>query len=403
MKSPEVLISALALRENFAHLRKLAHDRALMPVIKANSYGHGAVPVARVLESAYGADVLPFFCVARWSEFEELRGARIKRPILVLSHVSAEDLERAAFVEGSGQALLCVNSLEDVESLEALSPSARKSVMGLHLNLNTGMNRLGFRVQESPRSPELEQAIERLFAAGYRISGIMSHLARSEEEPPLFTQQQHALFLASVEALRAQWPQPVFPEWIHLSNSASLGRELVGTNGCRPGIMLWGAYQDSAHRRGAVALGLKPVLQVRAPLRQVTKVRPGEGVGYGHRYHASGEAWIGTICLGYADGVPRALSRKADAPWTTGFVLRGHRVPIAGTVSMDMTMVDLTAHPEREALAASLAQPGHTEWAYWIGEGQSAEEVADAANTISYEIFCGLARRLPRRLIEGAT
>ena len=83
-------------------------------------------------------------------------------------------------------------------------------------------------------------------------------------------------------------------------------------------------------------------------------------------------------------------------------MLRGHRVPIAGTVSMDMTMVDLTAHPERAAILRDLERPGHTEWAHWMGAGQSAEEVADAAGTITYELLCALARRLPRRVVEEA-
>jgi alanine racemase len=402
VQSPEVLISASALRENFALLRAHSGNQALFPVIKANSYGHGAVPVARILEAAYGPVELPLFCVARWAEMEELRGAGITRGILVLSHVGAEEVERASVGSRTGEVHLCVNGMDDVERLLALSARGRRSLAGLHLNLNTGMNRLGFRVQETPRSPELAAAVPRLLEAGFSIRGIMSHLARSEEEPPAYTQQQHALFLAAIEALRREWPGKAFPEWIHLSNSSSIGRALPGTNACRPGILLWGAYQDPAHRQQAAKLELRPVLEARAPLRQVIRVRAGEGVGYGHRFKAPRDSLIGTVCLGYADGLPRTLSRRADQDWKAGFVLRGQRVPLAGTVSMDMAMVDLTEHPEGPAIEAALAKPGHTEWAWWIGQGQTAEDVAEAAGTISYEIFCRLALRLRRRVVEGA-
>jgi len=297
-----------------------------------------------------------------------------------------------------------VHSAADVRML---SESSHKPA-GAHLNLNTGMNRLGFRaLDEKPEA--LFALASRLMAAGIPVTGVMSHLARAEEAPEKASSAQQKLFIEKIEALRRLWTGS-FPRWIHLSNSpglvAGIGSGAPFT-AARPGIHLWGLFGTSTERRQAseeLRSGLRPVARVRAPVRQIFWIEAGEGAGYGHRFIATRRTLVGTVALGYADGVPRSLSRKADETWTAGFEIEGALVPIVGTVSMDTTMVDLTDHPLRAKWESEVRAERRVDaWAYWINAGQTAEALAEATQTISYELMCRLGTRLARRFEEGGT
>lgn len=393
--APEIVLSAANLIHNFRLLHKLSGGKEVFPVVKADAYGHGAIPVARILEKSLSAKLLPLFCVARVAEALELRRAGVKRRILVLSHFTREDVEAA-----KAPFELAVHSMADLKTLAALGPRNRKKISALHLNLNTGMNRLGFRAFDLREDIGLLlQALKMISRLGIPWRGIMSHFACSEQEVSLNQEQEHRFILFS-EALRAGWaklaPRRPFPKDIHMANSAAATRGLATSEAFtafRPGIYLWGARHGSDPTREVP--GLRPVMRVRAPLRQVFRVPAGETLGYGQRYRCARETWVGTVAFGYADGLRRSLSRTLRDADEISFYVEGVRAPILGTVSMDMTMIDLTDHPRREALVRK-QERGTLPWAYWISEQQPAETIAAHLGTIPYEVFCSIAHRVNR-------
>lgn len=393
--APEIVLSAANLIRNFRLLHRLSGGKEVFPVVKADAYGHGAVPVVRILEKAFSKKLLPLFCVARVTEAQEIRRAGTQRRILVLSHFTSDDIEKAKYPFE-----LAVHSTADLKVLAALTPRMRKKITALHLNLNTGMNRLGFRAHDLGADfAKIEEAVKQISKLKLPCRGIMSHFACSEQENS-FNDQQEERFTAAVEALRSMWavlaPGMPFPQDIHMANSAAGARGLATGRiftAFRPGIYLWGARHGSDPTVELPAL--RPVMRVRAPLRQIFKVAAGESVGYGQRFRASRETWVGTVAFGYADGLRRSLSRAAQDADEISFFLNGVRAPIIGTVSMDMTMVDLTDHPQREILLRK-QERAELPWVYWISKEQTVETIAARLGTIPYEIFCSIAHRVNR-------
>lgn len=402
MGGPEVLIDEEAFLHNFRILRKACGDLPMMPVIKANAYGHSAELIARICEEKIPETQNPMWVVARASEARSLRNQGLHRKILVLSEFSEEDFS----VGWPARTELAIHSDGDAELVVNLPREKRKNLEAIHFNVNTGMNRLGFRIVPD-LAARLCALAEKFQGAGLRVSGLMTHLARGEEDPKVFSAQQEQAFLEFVQKLKFSWPAGAgnFPEWVHMSNSSGIARhvgcERPTFSAVRPGVALWGAWATNEEPR---TIALKPVAQVRAPIRQFFWTNAGEGVGYGHRFVCKRKTLIGTVPLGYADGMSRSLSRRADEPSRVGFVVEGVRVPIVGTVSMDLTMVDLTDHP-RVAEWTQALEHGQmpSVQANWIGAGQSAEDIAAALGTISYEVLCAMASRLPRRRIGGAS
>lgn len=366
-----------------------------IPVLKADAYGHGALTIARVLEGATHERECPYFAVARVTEAAELRAGGIARALLVLSEFSDSAQPWPSGVE------LVVSSAADVEFLKAQRPR----VAGVHFDVNTGMNRLGLHLETDLVARVASWACE-LAALGVPTRGLMTHLARAEDAPEILSRSQLDAFAKFVGALRAQWPREAgsFPAWIHGANSPGaaqgLGADASVFTAFRPGIHLWGC-RDVPSTPARVEL--KPVARVHAPIRQFHLCAAGEGVGYGHRFVCARPSLLGTVALGYADGVDRRLSRRANEAWKLGFVVDGRRVPVAGTVSMDLTTVDLTDHPARAGWEQKVRRGETPEVvAEWIAPEQTAEEIAETLGTISYEVLCRLARRLPRRLVgEG--
>lgn len=397
MLEPQILLSQRALLDNFRALHALAQGAALAPVIKANAYGHGSGLVALALEAEFSEKDLPFFCVARVGEARELRKAGLRRPVLVLSHFNEED-----FNHWPEETSVAVHDLAD---FHRLPKAAAQGLRSYHLNLNSGMNRLGLATENL----DVEALVRAMQTVALPCEGISSHLARGEEDPQECSAAQEEKFLRALASLEHKFQSGALarPRYFHLANSPGL---LTGVglkaplNVVRPGLHLWGVPASRATqslKSYASTLKIAPVLSVRAPLRQVFTVKKGEGVGYGHRFVAPENALIGTICLGYADGIPRSLSRTAQEKWTVGFVVEGERVPIAGTVSMDLCMVDLSQHSRAAEWRKKVSQGSELELeAYWIGEGQRVEEIARELKTIPYEIFCRLHYRLARKMVQ---
>ena len=340
-----------AIERNCARLAGVASGALLCAVVKADGYGHGAVPAARAA-LAGGARWL---AVATAAEATELRDAGLDGRILVMGALSDEELPEA------------LRARADVVAWEpgwaaSLPPGTR-----VHVKLDTGMGRLG------TRSPEQADAcVEAALAAGCELAGVMTHFATSDDDPDFLRAQLDA-FTPWADAVRERHPGILR----HAANSAAvLGEPASHLDLVRCGIAIYGL--DPFHA-DAAAHGLSPALRLSSWVAAVKDVAPGESAGYGRRFVAREPTRLATLPIGYGDGVRRGLTNNADV------LIAGTRFPLAGTVSMDNITVDVGG----AAVAVG-------DEAVLIGDGISAEEVARRLGTINYEVTCGISRRVPR-------
>ena len=338
-----------ALRHNHAVARRHAGSARLWSVVKADAYGHGLARVAQAL-----SDVADGFALIEIEAAVALRRSGIRQPILLLEGCyTADELPVAA----EHELTLVVHSLAQARALADARLSVRLPV---YLKLDTGMHRLGL------DAGELEQALALIEPCAGPIT-LMTHFADADGKSGVAAQ------LAVFEAMRRGRAYSVC-----LANSAALLR-FPQTRGdwVRPGIMLYGS--SPFPELNAEALDLKPVMTLASELIAVRDIGCGDTVGYGGAFTAAGPMRIGVVACGYADGYPR------HAPTGTPILVGGRRTRTLGRVSMDKLCVDLTTLPEAGVGTAV------TLW----GKGLSADEVAAAAGTISYELFCALAARVP--------
>ena len=346
------VIDTAALRHNLGQVRRAAPASRVMAVIKANAYGHGLVPAARALAEAYG------FAVARLGEGLALRAAGLRNRILLLEGVfSAEQLAAAA----QAQFELMVHSFEQLALLEALAGSAPVTVW---LKIDSGMNRLGFRLEE--------------FAAAYaRLRGnphvqaeptLVTHLASADDRRDPRTRQQLEAFATATASLNGARS---------IANSAGvLAWPAARTDWVRPGLMLYGV-SPFASGTGA-ALGLRPAMTLRTEVIAVKSVRAGETVGYGGTWTAPRETRMAVVAAGYGDGYP--CNTATGAPVQIG----GRRAPLIGRVSMDMITVDVTDLP-----TVGVGDPV----VLW-GSEVPVEEIAAQAGAIPWDLLCGVSQRV---------
>jgi alanine racemase len=344
-------ISSGALAHNLSVAKARANGAKVWAVLKANAYGHGLERAARALQAADGLAVLDFQEAAR------LRTAGFSKPILMLEGI----------FEPADLPLLATHSLTPVihnaEQVDMLRRSELAAGIDVYLKVNSGMNRLGFAAEG------LRPAYDALrMHRQVRSVTLMTHFA--DADGPSGVRAQLEWFNQVTQGFEA--PRS-------LANSAALLRFADETRAdwVRPGIMLYGCSPFAD--RSAAALGLKPAMTLSSELIAVQHLHPGDKVGYGFSYEAARELTLGVVACGYADGYPR------HAPSGTPVLVNGRRTRTVGRVSMDMICVDLTDLP-----GAYIGTPV-TLW----GEGLSADEVAAAAGTLSYELLCALAARVP--------
>jgi alanine racemase len=380
IRPTEAVVDLAAVAENYRVAVELG-GRPAVGVVKADAYGHGAVPVARRLAAA-GA---PFLAVALVEEGVELREAGVAAPVLVLG---------AAY--GDGYELLVRHRLTPLvftpEHVRRLAAAARAAGTraGVHLKLDTGMGRLGAAPADLPALLDALRA-----APEVEVEGACTHLASADVEPRSTTARQVALY-DELAAAVARAGHPL--RWRHLANSAgTIDFPEARQDHTRPGIMLYGYLpferqgSPSPAAREAAAR-VRPALTWRTALTHVKSVPAGTAVSYGGHWVAERPSRIGTVPVGYADGYPRRLSGRPG--YGRGEVLvGGRRCPVAGTVCMDMIMVDVTDAPGA-APGAEVVLLG-AQGAERIG----ADELAERAGTISYEILCGVGKRVPRRWV----
>jgi alanine racemase len=359
-------VDVAAIERNCAELARVAAPAALCAVVKADGYGHGAAQAARAAQAG-GA---PWLAVATAEEAAELRAEGIEGPLLVMGALSEAELTVAL----RARADVVVWREELVVALAA-HPDADGA--GVHVKLDTGMGRLGTRdIEEATRTAAAVASAPRL-----RLAGLMTHFATADDDPA-FAREQLAGFLPWAERVRAAHGGDLL---LHAANSAAtLGIPESRLGLVRCGIAVYGLDPFGAD---SAAHGLTPALELRSYLAEVKPIEPGESVGYGRRFVAGAPTWIGTVPVGYGDGVRRALSNDCDV------LVAGRRVPVVGTISMDNLTVDLGPEPpERGAEVVLIGAQG--------GERVPAEEWARRLGTINYEITCGISRRVPRDYVR---
>lgn len=365
-----VEVDLAALRRNYRRLAARVAPAKILAVVKADAYGHGAIAVARALE-AEGGEHLAGLAVATAEEAIELRDAGVQSQILVLSPLP----EEAAPVLRHYRLTPVISSVESLSALKAFSKGSGW-VAPLHLKFDTGMTRLGIDSNEAFSLFELLRASPEL-----RLEGVMSHLAEAETPESESNVQQQERF---GEVLSLLAPAERAKLVVHLVNSAG-ALHLPGArfDWVRLGIALYG--YDSA---GRLSAELEPVLSVEAEIVQVKSIPAGTRVGYGGRWTASRPSRIGIVPVGYADGYSWRLGNRAEV------LVGGQRVPVVGSVSMDLLAVDITGVATDVGTRATLlGRQG--------AEAISAVELAAEVGTIPYQLLCLFGLRLPRRTVEG--
>jgi alanine racemase len=362
-------VNLAAIERNAKLLLETAGPRTtLCAVVKADGYGHGAVPVARTALAA-GASSL---AVATALEAAELRSVGIDAPILVLGAISDEELPIAI----AADVALTAWDRRFVERLTAAAVAAGREVR-VHVKLDTGLGRLGTRM---PKQALAVADAVRAAAPALALTGAMTHFATADGDLE-FAAEQLAQFTGFVERLRAS---PGGDELIvHAANSAGALR-IPGArlDMIRPGIALYGGdpmNHDPADH------GLEPALTLRTYVAAVKSIAPGESTGYGRHFVADQESVIATLPIGYGDGIPtRALTNNCDV------LINGARHPLRGMVSMDNITVDVG--PRSGVAIGDIGTIIGVDGA----ERQTAEDLAARIGTINYEVFCWISRRVPR-------
>jgi len=363
-------VSESALVKNFHTIKDFSQPAALIPVVKSNAYGHGAIDVVRILERE-GAER---FAVATPDEAIELRSAGVKSDILILGYVSPDD---------------AVEMLENNVTLTVLSEkhayALSSAVCGLskklkvHIAVDTGMSRLGFKTEPAAFADSVS-AISNITRSSLDVEGIFTHFAVSEAQNDSFNTEQISRFTSLLSAVGSDF------RIVHMSNSgAILNVPNARFDAVRPGIILYGVYPDPSLEN---TLSLEPVMSLRTRLVQIHDYTDPVTISYGRRFASNGPMRVGTVSIGYADGLHRALSGKMD------MLIRGKRAPQIGSICMDMCMIDLSNIPEAEEgdVVTIFGRDGSS--------FNGVSELAAIAGTIPYELTCALSRRVKQILVD---
>ncbi|MEQ8467254.1 MAG: alanine racemase [Coleofasciculus sp. E1-EBD-02] len=365
-----VEIDRAALAHNLNQLKQLLSAKTqLMAVVKADAYGHGAIRVAQtaLATGAYG------LCVATVEEGIQLREAGIDAPIVILGATNTPEQVRA-IAHWHLQPTLCTPQQALVFS-DTLSRS--QTPLSVHLNIDTGMSRLGMPWQQATEFVQLIQRLPHL-----ELASVYSHLATADSPDPTVMKLQHQRFEAAIAELHAA---NIVPPCLHLANSAAtLTDPALHYDWVRVGLAIYGLY-PAPHLHPNV--NLKPVMQVKTRVTQVKTIPAGTGVSYGYTFRTQKQLRLAVVGIGYADGVPRNLSNKM-----TGLI-RGQRVSQIGAITMDQLMLDVSNIPDLQVgeIVTLIGRDGDRQI--------SVDDWAISLNTISWEILCGFKHRLPRVVI----
>jgi alanine racemase len=362
--------------DNFRAIKRMVGaDVKVLAALKADAYGHGALPIAARLEQ----EGIDWIGVALVEEGIKLRDAGIKTPILCLAGFWQQD-----------QAHECVKYdltpiIYRVDMLDTLATAARSAErrVNYHLKIDTGIGRLG--LPQEQLSEFLDQA-EHFNQKELKLDGLLTHLASADEmEKTEFTERQCVLFAESLKLVRARGFQPSFH---HIANSAGIySWPAAHGNLVRAGGLLYG-FKDTI-RPGNVAVPVMPALSLYSKIILLKRVPTGTSLGYGNTFYTNQESLIATLPIGYDDGLRRAYSNNGQV------IVRGHYAPIVGRVSMDLTLIDVTDVAD-VSLGDQVILIGRS-----TGLEISAEQLGARIGTISYEVTCAITDRVPRFYLQN--
>ena len=370
-----VEISFSKLRRNLQRIRQLAGARRVMGIIKADAYGHGAVPVAKCLAEC-GVD---WFGLATVEEALELRAAGIQQPILLLGGLYMSD--PAHLIE-----YRLTPSISSTMRLDTYAECAQRfgKPIEFHLKVDTGLGRLGLPGDRVNAFVEHYRELR-----GLELKGLFTHLASAEDLVALQTEEQAERFSTALGQLRALG---VDPEFIHVSNSAALlsGRKFP-ENLVRIGALLYGYCVPLVVPAGQELPKVpvfEPVLSFKSRIVYMKDVPTGTPLGYGAAFYARRPSRIATVPVGYADGLSHALSNRGYA------IVRGRRARIVGSISMDLSLLDVTDIPGTN-IGDEIMLLGQSD-----GAAINALEIAQLLDTVPYEILCSIGKRVPRLYVD---
>lgn len=354
---------------NYQQLRARAPHSKFLGLVKANAYGHGAVPVAKKLEEL-GAEYLAVACLA---EAVELREAGVTAPIIILGYTPVEDTQ--TLLE-----LRVTQTIYDLELAQRFSQAAQTAGGRLlcHLKVDTGMSRLGVLCRED----SIDEAADELEAMyrlpGLDVEGLFQHFADADTCPE-YSEMQISRYNAILGALEERGC--TFRIRHCCAGAATLNYPQVHYDMIRPGILLYGYSPDHACDG---MLDVRPVMEVKSRIASVKHLPKGTCISYGRTYTLERDSVVAAVTMGYADGLPRLLSGKLEFLW------KGQKVRQIGRVCMDMCMIDVTDLPD--------VQVGDEVTIF--GPEGSLQTMADTMGTITYELMCGISPRVPRVYID---
>lgn len=356
-------VDLAALKRNYARIQSYTKSE-IMPIVKADAYGHGVLPVVKTLRQLG----VKRFGVAHIEEAIEIKSSFPGLTLMVIGYTSESDYPLLI----ANDVIPCIYGFEQAQALSKAAVAAGKKVK-LHVKVDTGMGRIGLKTDEKDEILKMAQL------PMLEIEGVFSHLAVADQLDLTYTREQLQKFNDLIAALQAEGLTiPVR----HIANSAAILQlteahfELV-----RPGIILYGLPPSSQVGKNA---GFEPVMSWKARITHIKMIQAGETVSYGRTFRAAYPTRVATIPVGYADGLRRTLSNHGE------ILVNGNRASIIGRVCMDQTMLDITKIPDVHTgdVVTILGCDG--------SERIDATEMAGWLGTINYEIVCGISKRVPR-------
>ena len=355
--------------------RQVGPKTKILGVVKGDAYGHGAVRVAKHLETI-GAD---YIAVSNIDECEELRVNGVKLPILMLGYTPSYEADR----------ILRLDMTEAIQNLRIARAFSEKAItlgkkMKVHVKLDTGMGRLGFQCDDANFDQSLRDILEIVKLPGLDVEGIFTHFCVSDEEGEeyeTFTRLQYERFRKMIDAIESSSDGFKF-RIKHCCNAGAICSYtdfIEEGDMVRCGIIMYGTGEI------AEQMGMKPLMTVKSTVSTIKLFDADASISYGRTYFTDRPSRIGVMPIGYADGFFRNLSNKFSVMTPSGLA------PITGRICMDMTMIDLTDHPE----------VGVGDVIEIYGEKNLINEAAKICNTISYELLCAVSKRVPRYYIKG--
>ena len=369
IRQTELRINLSQLKRNFQTIRKTSGSADLLLVLKSDGYGHSVQEIAKYMDRLKSSSGLHGFGVANVEEGIELRRAKIKRPIYILSGIQQPTKELYRCLS-QYRLVPVATSLRVLRSLARLSLKYPKPLK-IHVKFNTGMNRLGLNPNEADEAIKVLKKHPKLL-----FDGIMSHYAAADKPLSRLTKLQTNRFRAIVNVFREKGLRPAY---VHMANSFGIENQTFPEgNLVRVGLHLFGEGSSA----------VVPVAQWEAQVYEIRTLQKGESIGYGPIFRAKKKMRVAILGVGYADGYPRSLSNKAD------ILIKGKRCRVVGAVSMDLTAVDITnvSGVSTRTKAVLLGKNGK--------ERITAMELSGHAKCIPWEIFTGISSRVPRVFLK---